>query len=197
VSAAGPLRGPGEDKGRRRFRRHSSPGAPPGYGAAPPASRVLRIALARDSPAGCPGPRRPRRPLEAGRAGRPRACPGQARRAGPAVAGGCGYPDAGERSELAFDNQKEEGKITQIQVRAPGPVASSQQSHLAKLLHTEPGVHETRDAPRCAPYCMTSQPPTHTSVTRRTGRSGASSAGLGRIRQPKISIDLRGSERYR
>jgi LuxR family transcriptional regulator, maltose regulon positive regulatory protein len=27
------------------------------------------------------------------------------------------------------------------------PVASSQQSHLAKLRHTEPGVHGTRDAP--------------------------------------------------
>ena len=34
-----------------------------------------------------------------------------------------------------------------MQARAPGPVASSQQSHLAKLRHTEPGVHETRDAP--------------------------------------------------
>ena len=40
-------------------------------------------------------------------------------------------------------------EITQIQVRAQGPVASSQQSHLAKLRHTEPGVHETRDAPYC------------------------------------------------
>ena len=38
-------------------------------------------------------------------------------------------------------------KITQIQARAQGPVTSSQQSHLAKLRHTEPGVHETRDAP--------------------------------------------------
>jgi hypothetical protein len=44
--------------------------------------------------------------------------------------------------------RKKKGKITQIQVRAPGAVASSQQSHLAKLRHTEPGVHETRDAPR-------------------------------------------------
>jgi len=39
-----------------------------GYGAAPPASRVLRIALAHDNPAGCPGPRRPLRPLGPGRA---------------------------------------------------------------------------------------------------------------------------------
>ena len=38
-------------------------------------------------------------------------------------------------------------QITQIQAWAPGPVTSSQQSHLAKLRHTEPGVHETRDAP--------------------------------------------------
>ena len=34
-----------------------------------------------------------------------------------------------------------------MQARAQGPVASSQQSHLAKLRHTEPGVHGTRDAP--------------------------------------------------
>jgi hypothetical protein len=42
VSAAGPLRGPGQ---RRRLRRHPLPCARSGYGAAPPASRVLRIAL--------------------------------------------------------------------------------------------------------------------------------------------------------
>src|SRR6516164_6884171 len=117
-----------------------------GYGAAPPASRALRVSCGN-------GLRPPWTPEtsaapEAGRAVRPRACPARraARRA--VLADGCGDPDAREQGELAFDNQKGKGKITQIQVRAPGPVASSQQSHLAKLRHTEPGVHETRDTPR-------------------------------------------------
>ncbi len=42
---------------------------------------------------------------------------------------------------------RRKGEITQIQARAPGPVTSSQQSHLARLRHREPGVHEIRDAP--------------------------------------------------
>jgi len=33
------------------------------------------------------------------------------------------------------------------QARVPAAVTSSQQSHLAKLRHTKPGVHEIRDAP--------------------------------------------------
>jgi hypothetical protein len=78
------------------------------YGAAPPASRVLRIALARDSPAGCPGPRRPLRPLGAGRAGRPQACPRAARGAQtPRWRAAGPNPDAGETGELAFDTRKE------------------------------------------------------------------------------------------
>jgi len=44
---------------------------------------VLRIALARDSPAGCPWPRRPLRPLGAGRAGGPGPPPPDARPATP------------------------------------------------------------------------------------------------------------------
>jgi len=63
----------------------------------------------------------------------------------PAVAGGCGYPDARELNWRSIVRRR--GRITQMQARAPGPVASSQQSHLAKLRHTKPGVHETRDAP--------------------------------------------------
>jgi hypothetical protein len=39
-----------------------------------------------------------------------------------------------ERNEPGFDDQKRR-KISQIQVRALGPAASSQQSHLAKLRH--------------------------------------------------------------
>ena len=42
-----------------------------------------------------------------------------------------------------------------MQARAPSPVASLQQSHLAKLRHTEPGVHETRDAPQIGPFQAT------------------------------------------
>ncbi|HEX3139459.1 MAG TPA: hypothetical protein VHQ87_05360, partial [Rhizobacter sp.] len=53
---------------------------------------------------------------------------------------------AGEQSELGFDKQKKEENYT-IPGPGTGPVTSSQQSHLAKLRHTEPGVHETRDAP--------------------------------------------------
>jgi len=150
VSAAGPgQRGPGENKhGRRRLRRRSSSRAP--HKATGPLLRppgCWRIALARDSPAGCPGPRRPRRPLVAGRAVRPRPAPASARRAGPAVAGVCGNRDAGEQDELAFDTQKRKEKLHKSGSGLPGPVTSSQQSHLAKLRHTEPGVHETRDAP--------------------------------------------------
>jgi hypothetical protein len=78
-----------------------------GYGAAPPASRVLRIALARDSPAGCPGPRRPLRPLGPGRAGRPRpALPRCARRANPRRWRATEQAERQDTGELAFDSQK-------------------------------------------------------------------------------------------
>ena len=64
------------------------------------------------------------------------------------MAGGCEDPDAREAVNWrSIVNSQEKSEITQIQVRAPGPVTSSQQSHLAKLRHTKPGVHETRDAP--------------------------------------------------
>ena len=63
------------------------------------------------------------------------------------MAGGCGYPDAREQMNWRSIVRRRGGKITQMQARAPGPVTSSQQSHLAKLRHTKPGVHETRDAP--------------------------------------------------
>jgi hypothetical protein len=80
----------------------------------------------------------------AGPEGLPR--PG-ARRASPAVAGGCGTRTPGNKVNWRSINRRRR-KITQIQARAQGPVTSSQQSHLAKLRHTEPGVHETRDAPQ-------------------------------------------------
>ncbi len=91
MTITSPLRGPKSTEGA-------------GYGAAPPASRVLRIALARDSPAGCPGPRRPLRPLGPGRAGRPRPAPCSARHANPPWRG---HPTPRETAELAFDSHKQ------------------------------------------------------------------------------------------
>ena len=70
-----------------------------------------------------------------------------ARRASPVAAAAADTRTPGNTVNWRSITKREEGKIIQIQVRAPGPVASSQQSHLAKLRHTEPGVHETRDAP--------------------------------------------------
>jgi hypothetical protein len=64
----------------------------------------------------------------------------------PVPAGGRRDPDAWAATELAFDSQKKRKNYTNPG-RAPGQVTSSQQSHLAKLRHTKPGVHETRDAP--------------------------------------------------
>jgi hypothetical protein len=104
VNAISPLRGPKSTGGgfaAAHFRARRA-----GYGPAPPASRVLRIALARDSPAGCPGPRRPRRPL--GQEERQaQACPRAAR--GAQSPGGGGPQQQAERQdpgELAFDSQK-------------------------------------------------------------------------------------------
>ena len=65
------------------------------------------------------------------------------------MAGGCGYPDAREQVNWRSITEKKEGKITQIQARAPGPVASSQQSHLAKLLATK--LHVPRPRPGFVP----------------------------------------------
>ncbi len=108
-----------------------------GYGAAPPASRALRVSCGN-------GLRPPLTPETsaapgAGRAGR--TGPARARRAArrPVAAGGCRYPDAREQVNWRSITRRRWRKITQIQARAQGPVASSQQSHLAELRHTEPG----------------------------------------------------------
>ena len=94
-----------------------------------------------------PGPRRPRRPLEA-RAAQAQGLPGQA---GGAQAlpwrAAAETRTPGDKLNWRSITRKKKEKITQIQVRAPGPVTSSQQSHLAKLRHTKPGVDEP-DAPR-------------------------------------------------
>ena len=137
-----------QEHGRRRLRRRSSSGR-----AAQATGPLLRpqgrFAFPAEMACGHPRPRRPRRPL--GQEERAGAGPAPARRAARRAGGRLRVPRRQGTSELAFDNQKRGGKITQMQARAQGPVASSQQSHLAKLRHTEPGVHETRDAPaRCA-----------------------------------------------
>jgi hypothetical protein len=116
MTMASPLRGPTSPEGGGFAAAHLR-ACRAGYGAAPPASRVLRIALARDSPAGCPGPRRPLRPL--GREERQaQACPAAARGAQPpAVAGVREHPNPKETYELAFDTHKEE----KSQVSQPDP----------------------------------------------------------------------------
>ena len=133
-----------QEHGRRRLRRRSSSGR-----AAQATGPLLRpqgrFAFPAEMACGHPRPRRPRRPL--GQEERAGAGPAPARRAARRAGGRLRVPRRQGTSELAFDNQKRGGKITQMQARAQGPVASSQQSHLAKLRHTEPGVHETRDAP--------------------------------------------------
>jgi hypothetical protein len=108
MTMASPLRGPKSPEGGGFAAAHLR-ACRAGYGAAPPASGVLRIALARDSPAGCPGPRRPLRPLGPGRAAGPGLPPRCARRANPpAVAGVREHPNPKETYELAFDTHKEE-----------------------------------------------------------------------------------------
>ena len=89
------------------------------------------------------------------KSGQARACPWPgARRAGPAVADDCGTRTPGNKMNWRSIN-KEGGNYTNPGP-GTGPVTSSQQSHLAKLRHTELGVHETRDAPKswraCAKY---------------------------------------------
>ena len=74
VTVTSPLRGPKSTEGGGFAAAHF-PARRAGYGAAPPASKGASHRAARDSPAGCPGPRRPLRPLGPGRAGRPRPAP--------------------------------------------------------------------------------------------------------------------------
>ena len=103
-----PLRGPPRAQKEAASPPLISSARRAGYGPAPPASRVLRIALARDSPAGCPGPRRPLRPLGPGRAAGPGLPPRCARRAKPAVADMREHPNPQGTDELASGTHKEE-----------------------------------------------------------------------------------------
>jgi hypothetical protein len=141
-----------QEHGRRRLRRRSSSGR-----AAQATGPLLRppgrSAFPAEMACGHPGPRRPRRPL--GQEERAGAGPAPARRAArrPVLAGSCRYPDARKHVNWRSIVRRRGGKITRMQARAPVPVTSSQQSHLAKLRHTEPGVHGTRDAPQVCYGC--------------------------------------------
>jgi hypothetical protein len=139
VTAASPLRGPKSIEGggcaaahlRGAPRKATGPLLRPPGRCAFPAEMAFRPPWTPETSA-APGARK---------SGQAQACPWPgARRAG--SRGGQRYPDASERSELAFDNTTRRKNYTN-----PGQVTSSQQSHLATLLHTKPGVHETRDAP--------------------------------------------------
>ena len=112
-----------------------------GYGAAPPASRVLRIALRATALRAALDPGDLGGPWRAGNAVRPGACPGQAHGArGPAVAGGRRYPDARETTELAFDSQKKRKNYTN-----PGPG-----SRPGNLITAEPPGEAASHRTRCA-----------------------------------------------
>ena len=139
MTAASPLRGPKSIEGggcaaahlRGAPRKATGPLLRPPGRCAFPAEMAFRPPWTPETSA-APGARK---------SGQAQACPWPgARRAG--SRGGQQYPDASERSELAFDNTTRRKNYTN-----PGQVTSSQQSHLARLCHTKPGVHETRDAP--------------------------------------------------
>src|SRR5437660_1870028 len=107
MTMTSPLRGPRSPEGGGFAAAHLL-ARRAGYGPAPPASRVLRIALARDSPAGCPGPRRPLRPLGTGER-QAQACPRAARSAqNPAVADVREHLNPQRTDELASGTHKEE-----------------------------------------------------------------------------------------
>jgi hypothetical protein len=108
---------------------------------------VLRIALARDRPCGLPWTPETSAAPGVRKSGQAQGLP-LARRAArePALAGGCATRTPGNKVNWRSIN-KEGGKNYTNPGLGTGPVTSSQQSHLAKLRHTEPGVHETRDAP--------------------------------------------------
>jgi hypothetical protein len=112
VSAAGPLRGP------QGMKEAASPpllslSRRAGYGAAPPASRVLRIALRATALRAALDPETPAAP--GGRkSGQARACPARARGTNhpPRWRAQASTRTPGEQSELAFDSQKERKNYT-------------------------------------------------------------------------------------
>ena len=91
---------------RRRLRRRSSSGAPRRVRGRPSGPKGAPHRAARDSPAGCPWPRRPLRPLGPGRAGRPRPAPAQRAARNPAAAGRPGPLEQGNRRSIGTRNRK-------------------------------------------------------------------------------------------
>jgi hypothetical protein len=106
MTMTSPLRGPKSPEGGGFAAAHF-PARRACYGAAPPAPRVLRIALRATALRAALGPGDHCGPW-ARKSGQARPAPALARGAQiPAVAGAPGLPDARERGELAFDSHKE------------------------------------------------------------------------------------------
>ena len=107
MTTASPLRGPQSTEGGGFAAAHPQ-ARRACYGAAPPAPRVLRIALRATAPPGLPLTPETTAAPGSRNSGQAQACPRAARGAqNPAVAGDTGYPDVRETSELAFDSRNE------------------------------------------------------------------------------------------
>ena len=161
MSAEGPLRRAAQDtREGGGFAAAHLPARRAGYGAAPPASRTLRVSCGNGlrpslTPETSAAP-------EAGTAVRPRACPGQARGAQARGSGRLQAHRRQEQSELAFDTQKKRRK----NYTNAGPATRS-----GSLITAEPpgeaASHRTRCArnPGCSthavamPTCDTEPPP--------------------------------------
>jgi hypothetical protein len=106
MTMAGPLRGP------RAQKEAASPPLTSGarracYGAAPPASRVLRIALRATAPAGLPLTPETSAAPGGRKSGQARPAPATRAARKPRGGGAHGLPGARERGEQAFDSHKE------------------------------------------------------------------------------------------
>ena len=106
MTATSPLRGPKSTEGGGFAAAHLQ-ARRAGYGAAPPASRVLRIALRATALRAALDPGDHCGPWGQEERAGPGLPPRCARRANPAVAGARSTPDARETDELAFDTHKE------------------------------------------------------------------------------------------
>src|SRR5690349_7056402 len=107
MTMTSPLRGPKSAEGGGFAAAHL-PGTPRRVRGRPSGPKAAAHRLRR-RPAGCPGPRRPLRPLGPGEAGRPRPAPAlRAARNPPRWRAYASHPDPKETDELAFDTRKEE-----------------------------------------------------------------------------------------
>ena len=170
VTAASPLRGPKSMEGGGFAAAHLR-ARRAGCGAAPPASRALRVSCGN-------GLRPPLTPETsaapgAGKAGRPGPAPARRGAQAPRRGGRLRIPGRQEQSELAFDNQKEERKNytntgpgsrpgSLITAEPPGEAAShktrcarnpgcSRITYLAGALAPTPGSSRGREDSGCSP----------------------------------------------